>query len=203
MTNASLIEHLKRKGVLKTPNIVRAFEEIDRADFVPDALRNEAYEDEALPIGYGVTISQPYTVAFMLELLQPQNGEKILDVGSGSGWTTALLASTVGEKGEVIGVEIIPELVCFGRENLEKCGFRNARIEAAGEALGNPSASPFDKILVSAASRRMPEELITQLKVGGRLIVPIGLSLWQIDKRGEVEIERKEFPGFVFVPLKQ
>ena len=110
-----LIKELIEEGVLKTPSIIEAFEKIDRKDFTPEGLRDKAYLNTPLPIGYGQTISQPFTVAFMLELLQPQSGDKVLEVGSGSGWQTTLLASIVGnfpiDGGKVFALELIPELM--------------------------------------------------------------------------------------------
>src|SRR3989338_5684724 len=114
------------------------FEKIDRADFVSSEYQAEANENYPLPIGFGQTISQPFTVAFMLKLLSPQEGDKVLDVGCGSGWTTALLANLVGKTGKVFGVEIIPELVSFCRKNLAKYNFPNAEIIQAGAELGLP-----------------------------------------------------------------
>src|SRR4030042_1309162 len=118
-----LIDYLIQEGWLKTPKIINAFQEIKRIDFLTEEVKDLAKSDEALPIGYGQTISQPLVVAFMLELLQPQEGEKILDIGFGSGWTSALLASIVGEKGKGIAVEFIPELAEFGKKNISKYNF--------------------------------------------------------------------------------
>ncbi len=119
----SLIDDLIKEGWLKTPEIIDAFRKIKRADFLPDDIKYLADVNEAFPIGFGQTISQPLTVAFMLELLQPKAGDKILDVGAGSGWTTALLAYCVSQKGRVIAVEIVPELAEFGRNNVAKYNF--------------------------------------------------------------------------------
>ena len=196
-----LIENLIDKGYLKTEIIIDAFKKIDRKDFMAVGYEDLAYVDEALPIGYGQTISQPLTVAFMLELLEPQAGEKILDVGSGSGWTTALLAEIVGETGKVFGVEKIPELVEFGRKNLTKYKFGNIEIRLAGEKLGLQDESPFDKILVSAAGEGLPQELVDQLATHGRMVIPIKNSIWKIDKISEEEIKKEEYFGFSFVPL--
>ena len=197
-----LIEKLIADGMLKTERIIAAFRKIDRADFVLDEYKNEAYGDYPLPIGYGQTISQPSTVAFMLELLQPEEGNKILDVGSGSGWTTALLARIVGSRGRVWGLELMPELVEFGRKNLGKYNFPWAEILQAGKKLGLRDVAPLDKILVSASGDEMPQELIDQLKFGGRLVIPIQNSIWRLGKISKTKIDKTEFPGFVFVPLK-
>ena len=198
----SLIRHLKENiKVLKSPRIIRAFEKIDRADFVRSDYAFEVYEDYPLPIGHGQTISQPTTVAFMIELLSPQEGDKILDVGSGSGWTTALLSEIVGQSGGVYGLERIPELVDFGRNNLKKYKFKNAEIFQAGEALGLPDKAPFDRILVSAGADELPKKLLEQLKIGGIMIIPIGDSIFKIIKTTDKEIKKEEYKGFVFVPL--
>ena len=126
LNKKGLIEHLKSSGVLKNSNIIEAFEKIDRADFVLEEHKLESYEDHPIPIGRGQTISQPTTVAFMLELLSVQKGDKVLDIGSGSGWTTALLSELVGSTGEVFGVERVSELVEFGSKNLAKYDFKNS-----------------------------------------------------------------------------
>jgi len=115
-----LIDSLIEDGWLKTPRIIEAFRKIKRADFMSDDIKNLAELNEALPIGYGQTISQPLTVAFMLEQLQPEPCQKILDIGSGSGWTSALLAHIVGLEGKVIAIEIIPKLKEFGKRNTAK-----------------------------------------------------------------------------------
>lgn len=187
--------------VLSSGEIRSVFQVIDRKDFVRSDYQVEAYEDYPLPIGEGQTISQPTTVAFMLELLDPKPGERVLDVGSGSGWTTALLAKLVGPTGKVLGVERIPALVSFGQENLKKYALENASISLAGKELGLPAEAPFDKILVSAAADGVPEALVNQLKQGGIMLIPIGDSICKIAKRSDGSIETKFFPGFVFVPL--
>lgn len=202
VNNEELIAHLKERSVLKSKHIEEALRAVDRAQFVPEELQEEAYGDYPLSIGSGQTISQPYTVVFMLELLQPQKGEKILDIGAGSGWTTTLLAHLVGESGSVIGVERIPELVAYGQENLAKFGFPHARIEKAGKEYGKPSEAPFDKILVSAAAEEIPEKLVEQLKIGGRMIIPVKQAIYVID-RSDSDYTEEKHEGFVFVPLIQ
>jgi protein-L-isoaspartate(D-aspartate) O-methyltransferase len=129
--NEQLIKLLIREGDLVSSSLIKAFKQNQRAKFVNNLYLNEAYENIALPIGYGQTISQPSVVAFMLEQLEPKAGEVILDIGSGSGWTTALLASVVGNSGRVIGTEIIPELVEFASQNLKKLAIVNAVVMEA------------------------------------------------------------------------
>jgi len=142
-----------------------------------------AYENFPLSIGYGQTISQPFTVAFMLEKLEPKKGDEILDIGSGSGWTTALLAQIVGPTGIVIGLELNPELAELGRRNLQKYKLNHARIEKTEKkVLGKPSQE-FDKILVSASARKIPKELIEQLKPNGILVVPVEHSIFKVTKK--------------------
>jgi len=204
-SHKKLIKQLRdERKVLQRSALLNAFETYDRADFVTEDYLPEAYEDYALPIGYDQTISQPTTVAFMLELLDISEGEHVLDVGSGSGWTTALLANLVGDKGSVVGVEIVPELVSFGRKNIEKYGIKNAEIVSAVDEIGFPKNGPYDKILVSAsATDAVPEELLVQLKPGGVIVIPVGQSLFQVRKISEDDFQTKEFPGFSFVELSQ
>ncbi len=197
----SLIAHLKQTGVLRTESIINAFKEIDRKDFVREEFLSFAYEDGPLPIGGEQTISQPFTIAFMLELLKPQEGEHVLDVGSGSGYTTVLLSRLVGSVGKVVGVEIIPELVAFGRNNLSKYNFTNAEIRQAGDTLGIPKEAPYDKILVSASAEKIPEALVGQLKIGGVMVASIGNDIWKIEKEANGNLEIEKHHGFAFVPL--
>ena len=197
-----LVQHLKEVEVLKTPALIEAFLRIDRKDFVLSEYQDQAYVDYPLSIGYEQTISQPYTVAFMLELLQPKKGEKILDVGSGSGWTTALLAYVVGPKGNVYGVEVIPGLVRLGQENLTKYQSLQAEIHKAEKnKIGLPDNAPFDKILVSAAASKVPQELLSQLKDDGVMVLPVQDAVVQIQKRPGREPHIQQFKGFAFVPL--
>lgn len=201
---SKLVNDLIQKGYLKSDPIIDAFSEISRMEFVPKELELEAEEDIALPIGYGQTISQPLVVAFMFELLDPQKGQKILDVGSGSGWTTSLLAYVVGIEGNVIGIERIKELKDFGEKNADKFGFVKKGIAEFVEgdgSLGFPEKAPYDRILVSAVSYEVPEVLKNQLKVGGKLVIPIRNSIIYLEKKGEDDFYKEEFPGFYFVPL--
>lgn len=200
MTNETLIAFLKETGAIKTPAVESALRAIDRGRFVPDESAEAAYLDTALPIGFGQTISQPLVVAYCLERLAVRRGDRVLDVGSGSGWTTALLAHLVGPTGLVIGLERIPELVSFGSKNLSRYSFRNARIERAGDALGLAEAAPFDRILVSAAAESLPEDLARQLAEGGRMVIPIRNAVCAVERIGGA-FSKTCREGFVFVPL--
>ena len=198
-----LVDKLIERGYLKTPEIISAFKKIKREDFVREEYKDLAEIDEPLPIGYGQTISQPSTVAFMFELLQPKKGDRILDIGSGSGWTAALLAEIVGEKGKVYSVEIIPELKEFGERNVAKYNFVKKGIVkfiCSDGSRGLPSESPFDKILVSASATKIPSALKNQLKNNGRMVIPVGNSIFLVIKKNN-KYEEKEFEGFSFVPL--
>lgn len=204
-----LIDELVKEGYLKTPEIINAFKTIKREDFVRPEDVERADVNAPLPIGYGQTISQPATVAFMLEKLGPVAGEKILDIGCGSGWTTALLARIAGEAGRVYGVERIRELADFASGNASKYDLVKrgiVQIFCADGFYGLPEFSPFNKILVSAAAEEIPDELLKQLKNGGRLVMPLGRkfqnqSIIKIDKTAEDEFIREDYPGFIFVPL--
>ena len=182
-----------------------AFKKIKRKDFTPEKTKELAYLDTALSIGYGQTISQPTVVVFMLEKLRPELGDKILDIGSGSGWTSALLAEIVGEKGKVIAVEVVPELKEFGEKNVAKYSFiEKGRVQfvLADGSEGYEKEAPFDKILCSAAAQdEIPQDWKDQLKVGGRIVAPIGSSIWLFEKKSEKKFKETEFPGFAFVPL--
>jgi len=215
-SNEELLDSLKSSKVLRTRNIIKAFAEVDRKDFVPLDLKGYAYLDQPLPIGHGQTISQPYTVAFMLELLQPEAGDNVLDVGFGSGWTTALLASIVGPSGRVYGFEINKEVFAFGAENLykrfsrrlsqtqrgltQKDPFKIHNIELFNKSGWNGliEHAPYDGILVSAAGKEIPEALKEQLQVGGRLVIPVDQSVVMLERLSEDKFKEEVYPGFVF-----
>lgn len=219
----ALIDHLINEGWLKAPRIIEAFRRIKRVDFLPKDLEDLAELNEALPIGYGQTISQPLVVVFMLEQLEPKEGDKILDIGSGSGWTSALLGEIVGKKGRVIAIDVIPELVEFGKNNVAKYNFLAPyRTEGSGAGIekglpagrqgivefictdgskGYKKEAPYDKILASASAQSLPQAWKEQLKIGGRIVTPIDTSIWVFIKKNEEEFEEYEYPGFVFVPL--
>lgn len=200
-----LVEKLVASGVLHSPSIIQAFLAVDRRDFVPPKYRQHSYEDRPVPIGFGQTISQPTTVAFMLEQLRPQLGQSILDVGAGSGWQTALLASIVGSDGQVVAVEIIPELLAQAEQAIAPYELKNITW-VLGSARDPATVSGlFDRIIIAAASAEIPQHLLQHLKLGGRLVAPVGLTFGQdivvLEKPEENRYANQRFPGFVFVPL--
>lgn len=219
MTKESLIRELVSGGHLKTPLLIEAFGSVDRADFVPFGLKEKAYDNEPLPIGFGQTISQPLTVAFMLELLAPQPDEKILDIGAGSGWQTALLAYVVSKKVRdmreaaihptVMAMERIPELKEMAEANVAKYGFISSGIVSIilgdateGVPKGLLPVGGFDKIIAAAsATGDIPLAWKRQLAVGGRIVAPVGERIVVFHKKGKDAFIKKEYSGFVFVPL--
>jgi protein-L-isoaspartate(D-aspartate) O-methyltransferase len=180
-----------------------AFAGCPRRAFLPEDQQRFADADRALPIGWGQTNSQPATVRAMLSLLDVRPGHRVLDVGSGSAWTTALLARLVGGTGEVIGVEIVPELVDVGRANLARQDLPQARIvPAVPDVLGLPELAPFDRILVSAQAGRLPSALVDQLGDGGVLVVPVAGWMHEVRRpSAEAAPEVVRHGGYSFVPL--
>lgn len=204
-TNEELVNYLIDTGVLKSLNTIRAFAKIDRKDFITSECEGFAYDDSPCSIGYGQTISQPTTVSFMMEELKPQEGDKVLDIGYGSGWTTAILSSIVGDKGKVFAIELISILKRFGENNVKKYKFQNITFIEGDGSRGLAREAPFDRILVSAAAPFLSNSLKEQLRIGGRLVIPIGRSsqaIYVIERIGEKAYKKKKIPGFVFVELK-
>lgn len=191
------------RSVTDEERLDAAFAATPRPDFLPANVRDHWAEDRPLRLGGGMTNSQPSTVRDMLALLQVPLGASVLDVGSGSGWTTALLAHLVGPQGRVLGVEIEPELVDFGAANVAATHRSWARVRSAiPGVLGSPGDGPFDRILTSAMARRLPQELLNQLAPGGLLVVPVAGRMLRArrDEAGEVHVDR--FGAYRFVPLR-
>jgi protein-L-isoaspartate(D-aspartate) O-methyltransferase len=175
-----------------------------RERFLPTSERRRASYDGPLAIGHGQTNSQPRTVQAMLELLDVRPGQRVLDVGSGSGWTTALLAELVGPTGSVLGLERVPDLVVTGRANVEAAGMPWARVRSAvSGVLGAPELAPFDRVLVSAMATRLPLELVEQLQAHGILVAPVAGRMLRVERDPDAPDGRRvtEHGHYRFVPL--
>lgn len=182
--------------------VAGAFAAVPRADFLLPGSRRRAGDDSPILIGHGQTNSQPRTVEDMLRLLDVRTGDKVLDVGSGSGWTTALLAHLVGPEGSVLGVEIVPELAAFGETNLRRTPYARAAIRRATVGvLGAPDEAPFDRILVSADARSVPQELVDQLTDDGRMVLPVNGTMTVVERHGH-GVRTSEHGSYRFVPLR-
>lgn len=196
MNKLGLLKHLKEKGF--DTKIVAAFRYVKREDFIPKEFKAQAYEDIALPLGYGQTISQPYTIALMLSLLELKDNQTILEIGSGCGYALALTAY-LSNFSTIYGIERISELVEKSKYLLRD--HKNIKIINADGSKGLKDKAPFDRILVSASGDEIPKELIKQLKKDGILVMPLKGSIIQLKKISETKNTIKEFPGFAFVPL--
>lgn len=197
-----LVDQIEARGV-RDQVVLAAMRDVPRACFVPEPLRADAYADAALPIGAGQTISQPYIVAFMLEALALRGGEKVLEIGAGSGYAAAVLSKIAGS---VFAIERIDSLARRAIDNLTVAGCGNVRIRHGDGTEGWPEEAPFDAILVSAGAPDLPISLMRQLTIGGRLVVPIGSSpryqdLVRIVRVGDEEYDRENIAEVRFVPL--
>jgi protein-L-isoaspartate(D-aspartate) O-methyltransferase len=201
-----LIERLVRWGYLTKPEIVEAFRKVPRHEFVPTNLKDYAYADQPLPIGHGQTISAPSMIAIMLDSLELKQGQKVLEIGAGSGYNAALIAEIVGPRGKVFTVERIAKLAEFGRKNLKKTGYGWVRVVVDDGTCGYKKAAPWDRILVTACAPEIPQPLVKQLKVGGKLAAPVGqhymFQTWVVvHKQSGKETSTQERGGCSFVPL--
>jgi len=190
---------IKARGV-KDPRVLSAMLKVERHLFVPKDLQSSAYTDQPLPIGEGQTISQPYIVALMTELLELKGGEKVLEIGTGSGYQAAILAELVKE---VYTIEIIEPLATSAKKLLLQLGYQNILVKAGDGYLGWPEAAPFNAIIVTAAPDHIPKPLLEQLKEGGRMVVPVGSYsqvLKKIVKRSG-RIDTTDVIPVVFVPM--
>lgn len=199
MNKEKLIKELRDKGIEE--KILKTIEKIDRRDFVLEKNLDQAYEDHPLPIGYGQTISQPYTVAFMLQELELKKGDKVLEIGTGSGWNAALISEIVGKEGKIYGVEIVKELADKAKEKLKN--YENIVVLNADASYGLPEYAPYNKIILTAAPKKIAEELKEQLTDKGILLAPVGeytQKLIKLTKNGDkfTEVEKGDF---IFVPL--
>ncbi len=183
------------------PRVLAAMRKVPRHLFVSEALQSQAYADHPLPIGDKQTISQPYIVALMTEALQLQGTEKVLEIGTGSGYQTAILAELADQ---VFSIERLPSLLHNARKILEELGYRNVVLKVGDGTVGWPEEAPFDAILVSAGAPQVPQPLVDQLAMGGRLILPVGDRLTQdlvLVERVPEGIRKKSLGGCRFVDL--
>lgn len=187
---------------LRNPRVLTAMRQVERHRFVPENLRHSAYVDAPLPIEHGQSISQPYIVALMTDLLNLVGTEKVLDVGTGSGYQAAIL-SLLADR--VISIERVPELADTARRRLQELGYANVTVVVGDGTLGWPEEAPYDGILVAAGSLTVPPPLLEQLTPGGSLVIPLGDSdmqtLYRITKREDGTTQRECFGPVVFVPL--
>ncbi len=207
MLREELVRKLVREGILRTQALINAFRKVPRELFIPPELQDMAYVDSPLPIGYGQTISAPHMVALMLEELSPRLGDRVLEVGTGSGYEAALLAEVVGNKGHVWTIEIIPELAQVASKKLRSLGYADRITVVVGDgSKGFREGAPYDKVIVSAACPEVPPPLTEQLAVKGRLVIPVGSEHMQvlkiIEKVDEGRYKVKDSVPCVFVPLR-
>jgi protein-L-isoaspartate(D-aspartate) O-methyltransferase len=190
---------IRARGV-KDPRVLAAMSRVERHRFVPERWRASAYGDHPLPIAEGQTISQPYIVALMTELLELRGGERVLEVGTGSGYQAAVLAELAKE---VFTIEIIEPLAASARKRLDDLGYRNIRVKAGDGYLGWPEAAPFDAVIVTAAPDHVPQPLIDQLKEGGRMVIPVGTTFQELKRivKRSGGIETRDVIPVRFVPF--
>lgn len=197
-----MVDHQIRRRGVTDQEVLDAMERVPRHEFVPENYQSQAYTDRPLPIGYGQTISQPYIVALMTELLQLKNTDRVLEVGTGSGYQAAILSEIVAD---VYTVEIVEPLAAEARERLERLGFSNVHTLQADGYFGWEEHAPYDAIIVTCAPDHIPQPLVQQLKNGGKLVIPVGppggyQTLWEITREGS-DIKKRNVTGVLFVPL--
>jgi protein-L-isoaspartate(D-aspartate) O-methyltransferase len=194
-------EHIENRGI-RNPDVLRVIRNVPRHEFVPPDMREFAYEDRPLSIGYGATISQPYIVAAMTELLSPKRHHKVLEIGTGSGYQAAVLANLVRD---VYSIEIVPELADAAAQTLRRLGYNNVHVKQGDGYKGWPDQAPFDGVILTAAPPELPQPLIDQLKPGGVLVAPVGGNMDQqlivVEKSMDGKIRRRTVFPVMFVPM--
>lgn len=198
----AMVEYQIERRDVSDEAVLAAMQTVPRHEFVPADYRDQAYEDHPLPIGHGQTISQPYIVALMTELADVQPGERVLEIGTGSGYQAAVLAQMTDQ---VYSIEIIPELAERAVETLDRLGYDQVQVKQADGYYGWEEHAPFEAILVTAAPDHVPQPLVNQLADGGRMIIPVGppggyQSLWLLERNGD-EVVRYNWGGVRFVPF--
>jgi len=201
-----LVERLISEGLLRSEKVIKAMLKVPREEFVPKKYRSYAYHDTPLPIGYGQTISAPHMVAIMTEALDPRPGDKVLEIGTGSGYQAAIIAEIVGDEGHVWSIERIKELADFARENLKRTSYiRRVTVIVRDGSKGYEPAAPYDRIIVTAAAPDIPKPLIDQLRIGGRIVIPVGDRYNQrlviATKVSKDRVKREYGIPCIFVPL--
>ncbi len=197
-------QQLVDRGI-RSERVLAVMRKVPRHEFVSESVRSEAYHDRPLPIGQGQTISQPYIVAFMTEVADPQPGQRVLEVGTGSGYQAAVLAELAGE---VYTIELLPELAEQARQRLERLGYKSVHVKSGDGYQGWPEKAPFDAIVVTCGAKEVPEPLFEQLKEGGKLVIPVGgpdeeQSLRVVTKGPGGTREVRHLLPVRFVPLRR
>ncbi len=198
----AMVERQLSTREIDDPRVLRAMGEVPREAFVPLELRAAAYEDRPLPVGFGQTISQPYTVAYMCQALRLRGDERVLEIGTGSGYGAAVLGRLAAE---VHSIERVPELAEQARQRLESLGYTNVWVHLGDGTEGLAEWAPFDAILATAGGYELPEPYVDQLAEGGRIVIPLGhhqdsQTMWRFTKRGR-ELDQEGLGRFAFVPL--
>jgi protein-L-isoaspartate(D-aspartate) O-methyltransferase len=204
--NEEMIDYLKNSGYLRTPRIIEAFRFVKRRSFVPKELMDQAYGDFPLPTIGDSTISQPSTVAVMVEELSPKIGERILEIGSGSGYNACIMAFCVGKRGKIITLEIDKAVSDFAKSNIQRTGLNNIEVINRDGSDGYRGLSQYNKIVYTAAVQEVPETVFEQLKINGRLLAPIGYGtqiLTSFEKVSSTNFIRRELGSFLFVPARK
>jgi protein-L-isoaspartate(D-aspartate) O-methyltransferase len=194
-------QQIERRGV-KDPTVLKTLRTVERHLFVPSESADAAYDDRPLPIGYGQTISQPFIVAYMTEIIEPKPNHKVLEIGTGSGYQAAVLAHLVRE---VYTIEIVPQLGNTAATRLKNLGYKTVQVRVGDGYYGWKEAGPFDAIVVTAAAEYIPPPLLEQLKDGGKMVIPVGSqfmnqNLMLVEKKGKKNVTRSLMP-VVFVPF--
>ena len=203
-SEVAFTRHLIGKNKL-APEVIEAMRQTPREEFVPENLQPYAYDNGPLPIGQGQTISQPYIVALMTDLLQPEKEHCVLEIGTGSGYQAAILSQLVKQ---VYSIELVKDLGEAAAERLSRLNYQNIKTRIGNGYLGWPEHAPYDSIVVTAAASHIPPALIEQLKTGGRMVIPVGLpymhqELMLIEKDDEDNTHVKDILGVAFVPLHE
>jgi protein-L-isoaspartate(D-aspartate) O-methyltransferase len=196
-----LFEELKQEGI--EAGIIEAMKRVDRRVFIPEPYKGDAYLNYPQPIGEGQTISQPYTVAYMIQLLSLEEGNKVLEVGAGSGYNAAIMAELIGESGKIISIEIVPNLVERARHNLSKAGIENIEVIQGSGRDGFPEDAPYDRIIVTAGATEIPDPLLEQLDYEGIMVIPVSVDGYQVMTRvlKTESLEITRHGHFRFVPF--